>query len=175
MALLCSYCYQSVLSVCMWDYTWEHVCVLKLLCLHASVVQKQDCGCSFVAHSCPTLGISHNSPGRMGFSEALLIGCNLLFKLESQQPSSHSLQAINARNTNIAGHNWCISSCGSLLSDLTPVSEADWLLLCHGPRCKQLLSSGAFWGRRRGGGIWSESWSVRRDDGGFWGSERFPW
>lgn len=50
--------------------------------------QKQDCDCSFVAHSCPTLGISHYSPGWKGFSEALLIGCNLLFKLESQQPSS---------------------------------------------------------------------------------------
>lgn len=50
--------------------------------------QKQDCNCSFVSHSCPTLGISSYSPGRKGFSEALLIGCNLLFKLERQQASS---------------------------------------------------------------------------------------
>lgn len=57
--------------------------------LLASVcVQTQDCDCSFVAHSCPTLGISHYSPGSKGFSQALLIGCNLLFKLESQQASS---------------------------------------------------------------------------------------
>lgn len=52
------------------------------------VFPKQDCDCSFVAHSCPTLGISRYSPGSKRFSEALLIGCNLLFKLESQQACS---------------------------------------------------------------------------------------
>lgn len=76
--------------VCMRDYIREcmqYVCVLKVLCLQVCF-QKQDCDCSFVAHSCPTLGISRYSPGSKGFSEALLIGCNLLFKLESQQASS---------------------------------------------------------------------------------------
>lgn len=34
-----------------------------------------------------------------------------------------------------------------------PVSEADWLLLHHRPGCKQLLSSGAFWGRGTAGGF----------------------
>lgn len=60
----------------------RYVCVLKVC------FQKQDCDCCFVAHSCPTLGISRYSPGGKGFSEALLIGCNLLFKLERQQASS---------------------------------------------------------------------------------------
>lgn len=63
------------------------MCVLEVLCLQVCF-QKQHCDCSFVAHSCPTLGISCYSLGSKGFSEALLIGCNLLFKLERQQASS---------------------------------------------------------------------------------------
>lgn len=64
------------------------VCVfLKVLRVRVRS-QKQDRDCSFVAHSCPTLGISRYSPGSEGFSEAPLIGCNLLFKLKSRRASS---------------------------------------------------------------------------------------
>jgi len=138
---------------------WVHtVCVCFLKVLHLQVCfQNQDCDCSFVAHSCPVLGISRYSPGTKGFSEHLLIGCNLLFKLESQQASSPAVyKQLMQGNTKFAGHNWCIaapSSCSSLSSDLTPVSVADWLLLCCAPWCKQLLSSGAFWGRGAVGGF----------------------
>lgn len=131
MALLCSYCYQSgfllfareIACVCI-----QCVRVWKVLCLRACF-QNQDCDCSFVVHSCPILGISCYSPGSKGLSEDLLIGCNLLFKLESQQASNLAVyKQLMQRNTNIAGHNWRMcahSSCSSLLSDLTPVSEAD--------------------------------------------------
>lgn len=109
-ALLCSYCYQSgfFLFVCVRDYVHTIcVCVLKVLCLQVCF-QKQDCNCSFVAHSCPILGISRYSPGSKGFSEDSLIGCNLLFKLESQQASSLAVyKQLMRGNTNIAGHNWC--------------------------------------------------------------------
>lgn len=68
---------------------WMHtICVLFKVRCSRVCFQKQNCDCSFVAHSCPTLGISRYSPGSKGFSEALLIGCNLLFKLERQQASS---------------------------------------------------------------------------------------
>lgn len=132
------------------------MCVLKLLCLQVCF-QKQDCNCSFVAHSCPTLGISHYSPGSKGFSEALLIGCNLLFKLESQQASSLAVYKQLMLGTSIllvtTGVYLLPLPVVSLLSALTPISEADWLLLRRGPRCKQLLSSGAFWGRGATGGF----------------------
>lgn len=89
--LLCSYCYQSgfFLFACEIIYVSAcKMCVFWKCSACKCVFQKQDCYCSFVAHSCPTLGISRYSPGSKGFSEALLIGCNLLFKLESQQASS---------------------------------------------------------------------------------------
>lgn len=57
------------------------VCVCECVCVFKSKARH----CSFVAHSCPTFGISRNSPGTKGFSEGLLIGYNLPFKLESRQ------------------------------------------------------------------------------------------
>ena len=181
--LLCSYYYQSgflLCVVCMWDNTrvWQqYVCVLKVLHLQVCF-QKQDCDCSFVAHSCPTLGISRYSPGSKGFSEALLIGCNLLFKLESQQASSLAVYKQLMQGTPILLVTTGVylfarpAVPSHLISGPTPrrIDSS----CSAGPRCKQLLSSGAFWGRGATGGIWSESWSVRGDDGGIWGSEGFP-
>lgn len=74
------------------------------------VFQKGGCGCSFVALSCPTLGVSCYSPGGRGFSQAALIGCNLLFKLESQLASSLTVyKQLMHWNTSITGHNCCLS------------------------------------------------------------------
>lgn len=134
----------------MWDYIREcvqYVCVL--LCLQVCF-QKQDCDCSFVAHSCPTLGISRYSPGGKGFSEALLIGCNLLFKLESQQASSLAVYKQLMQGTPIV-----LVTTGVYLFPLPAVPSH---LISRpsqrrGPRCKQLLSSGAFWGRGAAGGF----------------------
>lgn len=45
-------------------------------------------------------------------------------------------------------------SCGSLLSDLRPVSEADWLLLLSwGPGVNSYSVAGVFWGRSTAGGF----------------------
>lgn len=138
-------------------YKRHYVCVFSSF-FESVFFQKQHCDCSFVAHSCPTLGISSYSPGSKGFSEALLIGCNLLFKLESRRASSpRSLQAINARNTNTAGHNCCISALFSSLPLshlIRGLSRGRIDSSCNaGPRCKQPLSGGAFWGKQRGRGI----------------------
>lgn len=141
------------ICVCFWKCS-----ACKCVCFFfSSFFQKQDCDCSFVAHSCPTLGISRYSPGSKGFSEALLIGCNLLFKLESQQASSLAVYKQLMQGTPIL-----LVTTGVYLFPLPaapsylisqPVSEADCLLLRRGPRCKQLLSSGAFWGRGAAGGF----------------------
>lgn len=124
------------------------MCVFLKVLLLQVCFQKQDCDCSFVAHSCPILGISCYSPGSKVLSEDLLIGCNLLFKFESQQASSLAVyKQLMQGNTNIAGHNWCMcahSFCSSLLSDLTQ-RRIDSSCVVD-PQCKQLLSSGAFWG-----------------------------
>lgn len=135
------------------------VCVLKVLHLQVCF-QKQDCDCSFVAHSCPTLGISRYSPGSKGFSEALLIGCNLLFKLESQQASSLAVYKQLMQGTPILLVTTGVylfarpAVPSHLISGPTPrrIDSS----CSAGPRCKQLLSSGAFWGRGATGGdlVW---------------------
>lgn len=150
--------------------------ILKLLWLRVCF-QKQDCDCSFVAHRCPTLGISHYSPGRRGFSEASLIGGNLLFKLESQQPSSFTVYKQLMQGTPVllvtsrvyllplpVVPSYLISRSSQRRIDsscvMGPGVNSYWVV---GP-CEEEM--------RRG--IWSESWSVRGDDGRFWGSEGFP-
>lgn len=148
------------------------MCVFLKVLLLQVCFQKQDCDCSFVAHSCPILGISCYSPGSKVLSEDLLIGCNLLFKLESQQASSLAVyKQLMQGNTNIAGHNWCMcahSFCSSLLSDLTQ-RRIDSSCVVD-PQCKQLLSSGAFWGS---GATWAGGgdlvWILRRPWGWWWG------
>lgn len=126
------------------------VCVFWQRC-----VCKQDCNCSFVAQSCPTFGISCNSPGGKGFSEALLIGGNLLFQLKRQQAFNLTFYKQLTQRT------WMLLdtvgvSFPVLPSYLVsgPVSEANWLLLhCRGPGVNSYSVAGAFWGRGTAGGF----------------------
>lgn len=136
------------------EIIYESVCCMCVLWKRSECFHKQDCNCSFVAQSCPTFGISCNSPGSKGFSEALLIGCNLLFKLERQHAFNLTVYKQLMQRT-------------PMLLVTTGVSfpvVLSYLISCPcqrqidssclaGSWCKQLFSSGVFWGRCTAGGF----------------------
>lgn len=171
------YFFPTIQLISFWDYIefLQYVCILKTPFLQLDS-QKQDCNCFFVAHSCPTLGIIHYSPGGKGFSEDLLIGCNLLLKLERRQASSLAVYKQLMQGTAIL-----LVTTGVYLFPLPAVPSC---LICTSQRqtdsscisgpAVNIYSVEGLLGKRHGRGIWSESWSVRGDDGRIWGSEGFP-
>lgn len=154
------------------------LCVFWKRCVCKGVFKSRTATVFLLLKAVPHLGSAAIPQAVKGFSEALLIGCNLLFfqlkRLRNPQP--WSLQAINAKDADVASHNRYVFSCGFChIWSQARLRGALTLPALPGPWCKQLLSrrgGGSFWGKEalRGDLVWILKcpWGWWRDLGIGW-------